>query len=131
MRQIHCFLYSGVYETIHKVMTLRLVNADECESLFMKIWAMLFFKIKKLEEGTTLEIFNDTPKTKEELHEKLRPSMRKEVMELLKKKKASVVDKVVDVKIKIVHPKCWSCSNPHWTFMLKWLSESYGGRFSY
>ncbi|MCL7041795.1 hypothetical protein MKW94_010007 [Papaver nudicaule] len=98
-------------------------NEDECERLFMKIWAMLFFEIQKLEEEKIccsvdyheilkVKMFNDTPKTKEEvlslkinwavfdqheLHEKMRPSMTKEVMELLKKEKASVVDKAVDV----------------------------------
>ncbi|MCL7021876.1 hypothetical protein MKW94_022719 [Papaver nudicaule] len=107
----HCSALS-----IHdKIMFFRLVSDDESEKLFRNIWAKLFSEIKKLEEVNGkkplgVEIFIDTPKTKEEvlsleinwavfdqheLHDKMRPWIRRDVKELLKTEKASVVDQVV------------------------------------
>ncbi|MCL7035097.1 hypothetical protein MKW94_018143 [Papaver nudicaule] len=108
----------GTALSVHrKIMCFSLVNEVESERLFLNMWSMLFSEIKKLEEvdGTKpssgVEIFIDTPKTKEEvlsleinwtvfdqhkLHEKMRLWIKKEVMELLKKEKASVLDQVVD-----------------------------------
>ncbi|MCL7050163.1 hypothetical protein MKW94_020004 [Papaver nudicaule] len=107
----------GSASSVHKeIMSLRLVNDVESERFFQNMWTMLFSEIKKLKEvdvkkPSGVEIFNETPKTKEEvlsleinwavfdqhkLHEKMRPWIRKEVMELLKTEKASVVDQVVD-----------------------------------
>ncbi|MCL7033181.1 hypothetical protein MKW94_014929 [Papaver nudicaule] len=71
-------------------------DLGESERLFRNIWAKLFSEIKKLEQGLSLEI-NWAVFDQHELHEKLRPSIRKEVMELLNKEKASVVDQVLDV----------------------------------
>ncbi|KAI3878428.1 hypothetical protein MKW98_001843 [Papaver atlanticum] len=96
-------------------MSFLLVDEDESEILFQNMWAMLFSKIKNLEKvdgkkPSGVEIFSDTPKRKEEvllleinwaifdqheLHEMMRPWIREEVMKLLKKEKASVVDQVV------------------------------------
>ncbi|KAI3936310.1 hypothetical protein MKW92_001573 [Papaver armeniacum] len=98
------------------IMSFRLVNEVESESLFRNMWEMLFSSIKFFEKidrrkPLGVEIFNDTPKTKEEvlsleinwvifdqhdLRETMRPWIREEVMKLLKKEKASVVDQVVD-----------------------------------
>ncbi|MCL7042319.1 hypothetical protein MKW94_028441 [Papaver nudicaule] len=98
----------GSAVSIHKEITSLIQdNEDECERLFMKIWAMLFFEIQKLEEEKKLWTF------------------------LRRKRQVWLIRSSTSSKLKTVHPKCWSCSNPHWTFMLKWLSESYGGRFSY
>ncbi|KAI3940049.1 hypothetical protein MKW92_050339 [Papaver armeniacum] len=98
------------------IMSFRLVNEVESESLFRNMWEMLFSSIKFFEKidrrkPLGVGIFNDTPKTKEEvlsleinwvifdqrdLRETMRPWIREEVMKLLKKEKASVVDQVVD-----------------------------------
>ncbi|KAI3834450.1 hypothetical protein MKX03_032561 [Papaver bracteatum] len=98
------------------IMSFHLVNEVESESLFRNMWEMLFSSIKFFEKidrrkPLGVEIFNNTPKTKEEvlsfeinwvifdqhdLRETMRPWIREEVMKLLKKEKASVVDQVVD-----------------------------------
>ncbi|KAI3942177.1 hypothetical protein MKW98_003776, partial [Papaver atlanticum] len=53
------FLKSGIYEnhgsalSVHKkIMPFTLVSEVESERLFLNMWAILFFEIKKLEEGT-------------------------------------------------------------------------------
>ncbi|KAI3940060.1 hypothetical protein MKW92_050350 [Papaver armeniacum] len=59
--------------SIHeKIMSFRLVNEDESETLFQNMWAMLFYEIKNLQKvdgkkPQGVEIFSDTPKTKEEV----------------------------------------------------------------
>ncbi|KAI3851912.1 hypothetical protein MKW98_019911 [Papaver atlanticum] len=82
----------------------KVINEADSEMQFLKMWKMIFFEINKL-------TFDDTTKLKDwvlsveinwaifdqhELHEKMSPWIRKEVMRLLKKEKASVVDEVVD-----------------------------------
>ncbi|KAI3946271.1 hypothetical protein MKW92_035724 [Papaver armeniacum] len=111
--------------SIHeKIMSFRLVNEDESETLFQNMWAMLFYEIKNLQKvdgkkPPGVEIFSDTPKTKEEvllleinwaifdqyeLHDMMRPWIREEVMKLLKREKASAVDQVVGCIKKPNHP---------------------------
>ncbi|MCL7035095.1 hypothetical protein MKW94_018141 [Papaver nudicaule] len=119
---VYCILLSmenhgSALSVRKKIMSFQLVNDFESERLFLNTWAMLFSEIKKLEEvdgkkpSSGVEIFNGTPKTNEEvlsleinwtvfdqhkLHEKMRPWIKKEVRDLLKKEKASVLDEVVD-----------------------------------
>ncbi|KAI3839655.1 hypothetical protein MKX03_011275 [Papaver bracteatum] len=55
-----------------KIMSFQLASEVESERLFGNMWAMLVHEIKKLEEvdgekPLGFEIFNDTPKTKEEV----------------------------------------------------------------
>ncbi|KAI3851871.1 hypothetical protein MKW98_019870 [Papaver atlanticum] len=99
--------------SIHtKIMSFILVNEVETERLFPKIWAML----KKLEEeacswGREYQWHTYKAITKEtllsleinwavfdqhELHETMKLRIKNEVMKLLKKEKASVVDQVID-----------------------------------
>ncbi|KAI3869988.1 hypothetical protein MKX03_010282 [Papaver bracteatum] len=92
------------------------INETETQLLFLKMWKMIFFEINKLvqvdgNKPPGVETFDDTTKLKDwalrveingavfdqhELHEKMSPWIRKEVMNLLKKEKASAVDEVVD-----------------------------------
>ncbi|KAI3839654.1 hypothetical protein MKX03_011274 [Papaver bracteatum] len=92
------------------------INEAETEMLFLKMWKMIFFEINKLvqvdgNKPLGVETFDDTTKLKDwalsveinwaifdqhELHEKMSPWIRKEVMKLLKKRKASAVDEVLD-----------------------------------
>ncbi|KAI3851917.1 hypothetical protein MKW98_019916 [Papaver atlanticum] len=78
------------------------INEADSEMLFLKIWKMIFVEINKLvqvdgNKPPRVETFDDTElKDWHELHEKLSPWIRKEVMKLLKKEKASVVDEVVN-----------------------------------
>ncbi|KAI3936311.1 hypothetical protein MKW92_001574 [Papaver armeniacum] len=108
--------HGSASSVLQLIMSFRLVNEVESESLFRNMWEMLFSSIKFFEKidrrkPLGVEIFNDTPKTKEEvlsleinwvifdqhdLRETMRPWIREEVMKLLKKEKASVVDQVVD-----------------------------------
>ncbi|KAI3853819.1 hypothetical protein MKX03_000924 [Papaver bracteatum] len=94
----------------------KVINEADSEMLFLKMWKMIFFEINKLVQvdGNNplgVETFDDTTKLKEwalsveinwavfdqhELHEKMSPWIRKEVIKLLKKEKASVVDEVID-----------------------------------
>ncbi|KAI3946249.1 hypothetical protein MKW92_035702 [Papaver armeniacum] len=107
-----------------QIMSFCLVNEDESETLFQNMWAMLFSEIKNLQKDvgkkpSGVEIFSDTPKTKEEvllleinwaifdqheLHDMMRPWIREEVLKLLKKEKASEVDQVVSCIKKPNHP---------------------------
>ncbi|KAI3878412.1 hypothetical protein MKW98_001827 [Papaver atlanticum] len=93
--------HGSALSTHEKIMSFRLVNEAECETLFLNMWAVLFSEIKNLEKvdgkkPSGVEIFSDTPKTKEEV---LSLEIDWAIFD-----HASVVDQVVDCIKKPNHP---------------------------
>ncbi|KAI3981588.1 hypothetical protein MKX01_007508 [Papaver californicum] len=72
--------------------SFNLANEVESEKLFLKMWTILILTIQNVEEEINWVFFD-----KHELHEKIRPWIRNEITELLKKQKESSVDHVVNI----------------------------------
>ncbi|KAI3851864.1 hypothetical protein MKW98_019863 [Papaver atlanticum] len=111
--------HGSASSVLQLIMSLRLVNEVESEKEHVGNSFLQYQVFREKKKPLGVEIFNVTPKTKEEvlsldinwvifdqhdLRETMRPWIREEVMKLLKKEKASVVDQVVDSMKKQIRP---------------------------